>query len=356
MRIALIAPPFIPIPPTRYGGTELFLAHLAEGLQANGVEVVLYSVGDSKTQVENRWLYSHSEWPISSEFAGQMRDLNHSSWAVADAMQHCDLIHVNSPSALAFSRLGRQPFLCTLHHPKVPELSEFYLHYPDVQYVSISDCQAKQEPMSLIRTIHHGIDTTQYCLKRRKQDYVCFLGRIAPVKGTHIAIEVAKRAGIPLKIAGEIQPMFRSYYEEMIAPHIDGRFIEYVGEADLQAKNELLGNARALLFPIQWDEPFGLVMIEALACGTPVFGFARGSVPEVIQPGLSGEISMDVAQMAEQLRNMKNFHAQSIRQYLERNFSMEAMTRKYIELYREVTGISEARTPRVLGNFGLEAA
>ena len=127
-----------------------------------------------------------------------------------------------------------------------------------------------------------------YTAPRGKRSHLTFLGRIAPVKGTHIAIEVAKRAGIPLKIAGEIQPMFRDYYETRVKPHVDGNFIEYVGEADLAAKNELLGNSLALLFPIEWEEPFGLVMIEAMACGAPVLAFANGSAPEIVRDGVSG--------------------------------------------------------------------
>ncbi len=139
-----------------------------------------------------------------------------------------------------------------------------------------------------MRTIHHGIDLNAYRLQTKKQDYLSFLGRIAPIKGTHLAIEVAKKSGIPLKIAGEVQPIFQDYFDSMIKPHIDGKFIEYVGEADLAAKNELLGNSLAMLFPIQWNEPFGLVMIEAMACGTPVLALPGGAVEEVVRDGISG--------------------------------------------------------------------
>src|SRR5262249_52551160 len=155
---------------------------------------------------------------------------------------------------------------------------EFYKHHPEVHYVAISDFQRRQHVMPHIRTIHHGVRMQDYRTPDGKREYLAFLGRIAPVKGTHNAIAVAQRSGIPLKIAGQIQPLFRDYYETKVKPHIDGKLIEYVGEVDLAAKNELLGGALALLFPIEWHEPFGLVMIESMACGAPVLAFPGGSV------------------------------------------------------------------------------
>jgi glycosyltransferase involved in cell wall biosynthesis len=360
MRVALIAPPFITVPPARYGGTELFIAHLMEGLKRHGIDVVVYSNGDSMTQTENRWLYPHSEWPIENEVAAQMKDLNHSSWAIADAAHDCDIIHINSTVAAAFSRTVQKPIVCTLHHPHMNELSEFYFHYPQIHYVTISKFQEQQESLPLVRNIHHGLDTSQYRIQAKKQDYLCFLGRIAPLKGTHLAIEVAKLSGIPLKIAGEVQPIFRDYYETMVKPHVDGHFIEYIGEADLETKNQLLGGAKAFLFPIQWNEPFGLVMVEALACGTPVLALPGGAVAEVIAPGVAGEICSSVQEMADKAKCLKTFQAHHLRQYVERNFSLDAMTRKYIALYQEITGAEteEDKAPRttVLQNLQLKSA
>src|SRR5437764_4287804 len=169
-------------------------------------------------------------------------------------------------------------------------LSEVYAFYPDVYYVCISDAQCKQEAMPRMRTIHHGIDLNQYRLVKQKQQYLSFIGRIAPIKGTHLAIEVAKRTGIPLKIADDVQPVYREYFEKKVKPEMDGNLVEYVGLAELNAKNELLGNSLAMLFPIQWNEPFGLVMVEAMACGTPVLAMPGGSVPEVVRDGVSGYI------------------------------------------------------------------
>jgi glycosyltransferase involved in cell wall biosynthesis len=181
-----------------------------------------------------------------------------------------DVVHLNDAVATVFTPFVSVPAVKTLHHPHEPALSDVYMAHRMITYVTISDFQRRQERMPRLRVIPHGIPVERYRFETQKQDYLAFLGRIAPVKGAHLAIEVAKRAGLRLKLAGEIQPIFREYWERDIRPHVDGRQIEYVGEADFAAKNELLAGARALVFPIQWDEPFGLVMVEAMACGTPV--------------------------------------------------------------------------------------
>jgi glycosyltransferase involved in cell wall biosynthesis len=183
-------------------------------------------------------------------------------------------------------------------------------------------------------TIHHGIDLNLYQVVEQKQQYLSFIGRIAPIKGTHVAIDVAQRTGIPLKIAGEVQPVFKEYFENKIRPHIDGKLIEYIGPADLQTKNELLGNSMAMLFPIQWNEPFGLVMLEAMACGTPVLAMPGGSVPEVISEGVSGFICRSVRGLEKRVRTL-NMPAATVRRYVEENFSIEKMVRNYITLYEE---------------------
>jgi glycosyltransferase involved in cell wall biosynthesis len=218
-----------------------------------------------------------------------------------------------------------------------------YERYPEIHYAAISKHQASVHPTLALTTIHHGIDMTKYRLQAKKEDYLCFLGRIAPIKGAHTAIEVAKRAGIPLKIAGEIQPIFRDYFDTMVKPHIDGRFIEYVGEVDLEMKNQLLGSSRGLLFPIQWSEPFGLVMVEAMACGTPVFALPGGSVPEVVRPGISGAISFSAEEMADTVRNA-TFRPEVVRGWVEQRFSVDIMVQRYVALYEEI--LSKRRDSR----------
>jgi glycosyltransferase involved in cell wall biosynthesis len=342
MRIALVVAPFISVPPVDYGGTELFVAQLAEGLQNAGAEVIVYTNGESNVNVERRWMYAHSQWPIKVPEHAWIRELNHESWSIRDAEKDCDVIHVQSAQALAFSRFIRRPTVLTLHGPHEPKLSEFYASYPETYYVSISDAQRTHESMPRIRTIHHGIDPSQYRFVEHKQQYLSFIGRIAPIKGTHLAIEVAKRTGIPLKIAGEVQPMYREYFEKKIRPEVDGKLVEYVGLADLNAKNELLGNSLAMLFPIQWNEPFGLVMVEAMACGTPVLAMPGGSVPEVVQDGVSGYICRTLRDLVRHVQTL-DINPHIVRRYVEENFSIERMVRSYLTLYKEVLGDAGSR-------------
>lgn len=342
MRIALIAAPFIAVPPADYGGTELFVAHLAEGLKKSGVEVVVYANGESTVNVERRSIYKNSQWPIKMSEQTWVKHLNHEAWAIEDAAKDCDVIHVQSAQALAFSRFVNRPMVLTLHGPHEPKLSEFYARYTDVYYVCISDAQKQAESMPRMRTIHHGIDIELYRFVEQKQKYLSFIGRIAPLKGTHHAIEVAKRTGIPLKIAGDVQPVNREYFEKKIKPEIDGQLVQYIGLADLEAKNELLGNSMAMLFPIQWNEPFGLVMVEAMACGTPVLAMPGGSVPEIVRDGVSGYICRTVRDMAKRLGDLK-IESSSVRRYVEENFSEARMVRNYIELYEEIIRVRKTQ-------------
>jgi glycosyltransferase involved in cell wall biosynthesis len=335
VRVGLIASPFISVPPPGYGGTELFIANLAEALKGLGVDVVVYTNGESRVHAEVRWLYARHEWPLSSELAGATKEVDHLSWAIDDADKICDVIHVNSALAVPLSRLARKPVVCTLHHPYEDSLAALYEQHERVNYVSISAHQASCHANLQMQVIHHGLTTQRYRFSEKKQPYLCFLGRICPIKGTHHAIEIAKRAGMPLKIAGEVQPIFRKYFETEIRPHVDGRNVEFVGEADLALKNELLSNATAMLFPIGWDEPFGLAMVEAMACGTPVIAFPGGAVEEIVKDGISGRVCRNVSEAAETLKQ-EQFEPRVVRQWVEQNFSAEVMAWRYYQLYAEL--------------------
>jgi glycosyltransferase involved in cell wall biosynthesis len=336
MRIALIAPPFIPVPPVEYGGTELFVANLAVKLKQRGVDVVVYTNGASTVDVEKRWMYPEPEWPLRGDIYDNLKDIAHTSWAIDDAVSDgADLIHLNNAPGLASSRFVDTPFVYTIHHPQNAGLSDFYSQFPETHYVTISDFQRRLEKMPNVQTIHHGIDPNSCALAEEKQDYLAFLGRIAPIKGTHIAIEVAKRSGVPLKIAGEIQPMYQEYFDSQIKPHVDGKFIQYIGEVDYPAKNDLLSKARALLFPIQWNEPFGLVMIEAMVCGTPVLAFPGGSVAEVVRDGVSGWICKSADEMSQHARNVA-IDPSVVQEYVKENFSLDRMADRYLELYQQI--------------------
>jgi len=338
MRVALVSPPFLPVPPKKYGGTELFIAQLAEGLKGSGIDVVVYTNGESTVKVETRWLYKNQQWPLRGEVFDNLQDINHVSWAIADAVSDCDIIHLNSVPGLMFTRYcPNNKFVYTMHHVHEEHLSTLYAFFPTVEFVTISNYQRQCETMPRMRTIHHGIDLNAYAFKARKAQYFSFLGRIAPIKGTHIAIEVAKKSGIPLKIAGEIQPVFQGYFDTQIKPHIDGKFIEYVGEADLAAKNELLGNSLAMLFPIQWEEPFGLVMIEAMACGTPILAFPGGAVEEVVRDGVSGFICQSADDMVQRAKSLPGeLLPATVRQYCQQYFSVDRMVADYVALYQEI--------------------
>jgi glycosyltransferase involved in cell wall biosynthesis len=335
MRIAIIAPPFIAVPPTAYGGTELFIAHLAESLVAAGQDVVVYANGASRVRCELRSLYPESCWPPVDATSGYLRNADHTAWALADAAKTADVIHLNDAIGLPMTRLTRVPVLLTLHHPHEPVLSAFYEQYPAIHYVAISAAQARRERMPRMSVVHHGVHTDSYRFSEAKEDYVAFLGRIVPCKGAHTAIAVARRAGLRLKIAGERQPMYEAYWREQVMPHIDGDQIQYLGEADEILKNELLSGARALLFPIEWDEPFGLVMIEALACGTPVLAFEGGSVAEIVRNGVNGWICRDVGEMAGRAA-APDISPHACLASVRGQFSCERMASRYLDVYRRV--------------------
>lgn len=344
MKIALIAPPFIAVPPRKYGGTELFIAELGKALAKKGIGVVLYANGASNMPVETRWIFEKEDWPVSDAMESSLKSLIHSSWAVKDASSEADIIHLNMAPGLSFSRFVPTPFVYTVHHPFEQALAQFYKALPDVNYVTISDFQRRKLFLPRLRTIHHGIDLNCCEVRKDEKSYLAFLGRLAPSKGTHLAVEIAKQSGIPLKIAGEIQPLYQEYWESKVKPHVDGKFIQYIGDIGPEEKSELLGHALAMLFPIQWEEPFGLVLIESMACGTPVLAMPGGSVNEVVKEGVSGHVRGSVEELAQCAKNLK-LDPKTVREYAQQNFSIDQMVKAYIELYSEIISERERGKP-----------
>jgi glycosyltransferase involved in cell wall biosynthesis len=332
MRIGLIAPPFIEVPPSRYGGTELFIGNLACELHARGHDVTVYANGDSRLPCGVKWRYEHAEWPLEDTAAPQLKNADHTAWAVHDAARSVDVLHINDVVGVPFTRFLTMPVVLTIHHPHEPELSRQYERYPDIHYVTIAEWLARRERMPLTSVVHHGIPVERYTYREDKQEYVAFLGRMAPCKGPHLAIEAARLAGVRLKMAGEVQPFFRDYWEQHVRPAIDGDRIQYIGEADWTIKNDLLAHARALLMPIQWEEPFGLVMVESLACGTPVLAFAGGAVDEIVHDGVNGWICRDAADMAAHMVSM-DIPADACRQFVRSRFSVARMADDYLRIY-----------------------
>jgi len=341
MRIALIGPPFIEIPPRQYGGTELFLGNLAAALHARGHDVTVYGNGDSSPPCRLKWRYEHADWPPDGSMRSQLKNADHTAWAIHDAAGFADVIHLNDVVGLPCTMFTGVPTVLTIHHPHEPELSEQYLRYPRVSYVTIARWLARVEPMPRVNVVYHGIPVDDYVFSDAKEDYVAFLGRMAPCKGAHLAILAARRAGVRLKLAGEVQPLFNDYWEQQVLPLVDGDQIEYIGAADFAAKNELLSKARALLFPIQWQEPFGLVLIEAMACGTPVIAFPGGSVEEIVCDGVNGWMCADVDEMARRIRSL-DVDPRRCRSFVETTFSIDKMAAAYLEVYQRAILASQS--------------
>ncbi|HET7600280.1 MAG TPA: glycosyltransferase family 4 protein [Gemmatimonadales bacterium] len=296
MRIAVLSTPFISTPPRDYGGTELVLSELTEGLVARGHDVTLFATGDSQTSAELRACYATAQWPPDP-----FTDLDHVSWALRQASQGgYDIVHVNSAAALAMARLcpGLR-VVYTIHHPHEPRLSAFYGKMKQVQYVAISADQRSREPeLTRCRVIHHGLDPLRYSWTERAEDYVCFVGRLAPEKGAHTAIDAARAAGVRIRVAGRVHPPDRPYGQQHLTTRLAEPHVEYLGAVGPAAKAPLLRGARALLAPITWDEPFGLILAEAMLSGCPVVAFPRGSVPELVEPGVTGFVVESVEEMA----------------------------------------------------------
>jgi glycosyltransferase involved in cell wall biosynthesis len=333
MRIALIGPPFIEIPPCRYGGTELFIGNLARELYARGHDVTVYGNGDSRLPCQVKSIYPHADWPPGDLVRSQLKNADHTAWALRDASATADVIHLNDLVGLPATRfIDGVPVVLTIHHPHEAVLTEHYERYPEVHYVAIANWLAKLEPMPRTTVIPHGIPVSDYTCSAAKDDYVAFLGRMAPCKGPHLAIDAARRAGVRIKLAGEIQPVFREYWETEMEPRLEDPAVEYIGEADFAIKNQLLSRARALLFSIQWEEPFGLVMIEAMACGTPVLAFAGGAVAEVVSDGINGWMCDGIDEMAERIRSV-NIPARRCRDFVEAHYSVSTMADAYVNLY-----------------------
>ncbi|TMB39355.1 MAG: glycosyltransferase family 4 protein [Deltaproteobacteria bacterium] len=331
LRVALISTPFVPVPPKGYGGTELVVAELAKALTAKGTDVVVYATGDSDLPgIEVRSYFPAAQWPPD-------RDIErvHATWSLRDAARDprgFDVVHVHSPAAVEMARISPWPVICTLHHHHVPELSDLYARTPEVRLIAISRSQARQETAKVAAVVHHGLDPSRY-RPMDDQGYLLFLGRYDRVKGVAAAIEVASRARLPLVMAGE--PHERDYFDAEVQPLIARHGVLELGPVGGSRKAALLARARALLFPIEWEEPFGLVTIEAMLSGVPVLGTSRGAVPEILDDGITGVICDDPAEMVAAARIAdKLFDRRRIRTGAIQRWSAARMADDYLEQYR----------------------
>lgn len=339
MRIAQVAPLWERVPPPAYGGIELVVALLTDELVRRGHEVTLFASGDSISLAKLESVHPQAlrlDSKVKEYGIYEMLQMSR----VYEQAGEFDIIHSHMGcAALPYSNLVKTPTVHTMHGIFTPDNEKMFTHARSQPYVSISNAQ--REPrlnLNCISTVYNGInlDTYDFYPESQNPPYLAFLGRISPEKGTHLAIEIAKRSGWHLKIAGKVDVVDVDYYEQQIKPHIDGKQIEYLGEADHQQKADLIGNAVATLFPITWREPFGLVMIESMAAGTPVIAMALGSTTEIIAPGKTGFLCNSVDEFITAIDQVGQINRQDCRNHVINNFSVQKMTDGYEAVYRQV--------------------
>lgn len=346
MRIAQVAPLYERVPPRYYGGTERVVSYLTEALVEAGHQVTLFASGDSLTQAK---LISACEQALRldpdcvDELAYHLLQLEQ----VFQRAHYFDIIHFHIDYFhYPFSRRQKVPHVTTLHgRLDLPDLVPLYREFDDMPVISISNSQRAPLPwIQWCGTVYHGLPLDLYEPQKEPGQYLLFLGRISPEKRPDRAIEIAKRAGIPLKIAAKVDEKDRRYMKNEIRPLLDHPLVEFVGEVDDSGKAELLRNAYALLFPIDWAEPFGLVMIEAMACGTPTVAFRGGSVREIIENGVTGYVVDSIEDSVRALKDLESFDRLGCRRAFEERFSARRMAHDYVETYRRIIKLN-ARVP-----------
>jgi len=345
MRIAQIAPLTEAIPPRLYGGTERVVHWLTEELVALGHDVTLFASGDSVTSAK-----LEAPWPRALRLDGAVRDPNALHMLMLERVRRqradFDLLHFHL-DYYPFSLFSRQstPFLTTLHgRLDLPEHQPVFTEFASVPVVSISNAQRRPLPQARwVRTIHHGLPERLLAPQPVKPSYFAFLGRIAPEKGVDRAIRIAQRCGVPLRIAAKVDNVDRDYFQEQIRPLVNSTDTEYIGEITDNEKSAFLSGAIALLVPIDWPEPFGLVMIEAMACGTPVIAFNRGSVPEVVEDGQTGFIVEDEIGAIGAVDRLWQLSREEVRKRFEERFTARRMAQDYLAVYRSLIDGASAR-------------
>jgi glycosyltransferase involved in cell wall biosynthesis len=348
MRIAQVAPLTEAVPPKLYGGTERVVHWLTEELVALGNDVTLFASGDSQTSAK-----LDATWPKALRLDGSVRDPNALHMVMLERVrrkcdeEEFDFLHFHL-DYYPWSLFARQPtpFLTTLHgRLDLPEHQPVFNTFSDVPVISISNAQRRPVPQAnWNRTVYHGMPEKLLTPRDVTPGYLAVLGRIAPEKGVDRAIKIAIRCGIPLKIAAKVDRADQDYYDELIKPLMDHPLIEYIGEIGDNEKSEFLSGAIGLLLPIDWPEPFGLVMIESMACGTPVIAYNRGSAPEIIDEGLTGFIVEDEISAVAAVGRLANLDRAAVRTQFEKRFTARRMALDYLAAYR---GLMEAAQPRI---------
>jgi glycosyltransferase involved in cell wall biosynthesis len=347
MRIGVLAPPWVPVPPPKSGGIETVVHALATGYQAAGHDVLLFTTGDSTCPVPRVHLYDEAQGDAAGSTITELVHVLAGYEALAD----CDLIHDHT---IAGPLLAPGPVVTTAHCPLEGEGARLYGRMSrSAIIVAVSEAQVVPG-VPVARVIHHGINADQFQVGGGDGGYLLFLGRMAPEKGAHRALEAAWKAGASLVVAGKVsQPAERWYFERYVAPYLNER-LRFVGEVSHEEKRELLAGARALLFPIRWNEPFGIVMLEALACGTPVLAFEEGAAPEVVEDGRTGFLCHNEDHMADAIARVDELDRAACRATVEGQFSDTRMVAEYLDLFGQL--ISEPTDEDRFDDYGRLAA
>jgi len=337
MRIAIIAPPWAPVPPQLYGGIEFVVDRLAVGFQAAGHEVLLFTTGESTCPVPRQSVLRHAEGVRIGSVVPELRHVIHAY----DAVAGFDVVHDHTVvGPLYAQRFPDLKVVTTIHGPFNPELRDLYTRIVEnVPVIAISHAQAASAPeVPVAGVIHHGLDASDFPVGKGDGGYCLFLGRMTPEKGAHRATEAAHRAGVPLMLAAKMrEPLEVEYFQSDVEPYLNDD-LRYLGEVSHERKLELLAGARCLLFPIRWPEPFGMVMIEAMACGTPVLAFPEGAAPEVVQDGRTGFICRNVQEMADAIKRVDTLDRAECRASVENYFSTRRMVAEHLDLFERLAG------------------
>jgi glycosyltransferase involved in cell wall biosynthesis len=352
MKIAQLSPLWESVPPQLYGGTERIASYLTEELVRLGHEVTLFASGDSKTAAQlkpccPKALRLHDAGLINRDAPMILMQ----EQALGAASGEYDIIHSHLDFlSFPMSRRAHAPVVTTLHgRLDLPELQPIFDEYADMPVVSISNAQRTPLPQAnWAGTVHHGIPKSLYSPHRRPGSYLAFLGRISPEKCPDHAIEVAKRVGMPLRIAAKVDSADQTYFKKKIEHLLDHPLVEYVGEINDAEKNDFLGEAAALLCPYDWPEPFGLVLIEAMACGTPVLAYRRGSIPEIIDHGVTGYVCDSISEMAQAVAGLPLIDRSHCREIFEKRFTVERMVKDYLDIYERMAAASHR--PRLVAH------
>lgn len=338
MRIAQVAPLYESVPPKLYGGTERIVSYLTEELVNQGHDVTLFASGDSVTKAK---LISPVENSLRLNECCVDPTAHHffMTEMVLKEAPNFDLIHFHVDYLhFPVSRRENLTHLTTLHgRLDIPDLFPLFNEYAEMPLVSISNSQRRPLPnVNWVGTVYHGLPPDLYRLHENPGTYLAFLGRISPEKRLDRAIDIAKRAGIPIKIGAKVDKADREYYESVIKPILNHPLVEFLGEITEDEKSDFLGNALALLFPIDWPEPFGLVMIEAMSCGTPVIAYPKGSVPEIVEDGVTGYVIKSIKGGVKAVEKASSLSRKRIRQVFEERFTAHRMVSNYVEIYEKV--------------------